>query len=992
MTSTQRFAHHDSTVRRMLQPSWLFFCLLPLLLAAGANAVPLTYNLSGVVLSDGATASGSFSYDAATNTYGNINITTTNNGVRPGATYNSVSSGFAPDSGGVLLVTIAGGSQAGLPGVSLLFSPVLTGVGGKAKLTGEEGDCADAGCTVPTGTIRSFSAGSVSAASSSAPLKWFLSGVKFTDGSSASGSFVFDGGTSTFSNINITGPMALYNTLSGGIPADSTGALFVSSTAANQTGLPGLSMFFTLPTAGGTSAVTGQESTCADPPCSMPTTTTRLINAGTVTTVGLLSISKTHAGAFVQGDVGDTYTVTVSNAPGAAPTSGLVAVIEAPPTGLTVTSMSGVGWTCATLSCTRSDALSAGSSYSPIAVTVNVAQNAPGSLTNQVTVSGGGAASSSASDSTTVVPPSPFLTIAKTHAGNFSQLQVGAQYSITVSNTGVGLAAGLVTMTEAPPTGLTVTSMSGTGWTCNTVTCTRNDALPGGTSYPVITVLVNVSGTAGSPLVNQASISFGGSASASVIDVTNIGPPRPALSVNRKVLNFGISGSLITSPQTVLVTLTTLSNVAWTATSSTSNITATPSSGVGTGTFQVSAVLGVNGTITVAAAGAINSPQVIQVNVTSVVPTVPFGNIDTPINGTANIAGAIPVTGWALDNIEVTRVDIFRERVAGETTTGLAFIGTATFSVDSRPDVAASSPLSPFQYRGGWGYQLLTNALPNAAGSGAPGNGTYVLHAIAFDKAGLNRDLGSKTITVDNADATKPFGTIDTPTQGGTISGTDSVNFGWALTPQPGMIPIDGSSMLVVIDGVFVGHPTYNQPRSDIATLFPGYANSNGAIGFFHVNTTGLANGVHTISWSVFDNLGRGEGLGSRYFNVLNGSGSVGIAAPQDSIEQPAASEGVRVRHGLNRDRSTEPVVKNADGGYSVRMEEVGLIELHLGAAGGNMLIEGEPQALPTGSTLKGGVFYWQPGPGFVGEYTMQFTRPDGTTIPVRVKIVPKRF
>ena len=56
------------------------------------------------------------------------------------------------------------------------------------------------------------------------------------------------------------------------------------------------------------------------------------------------------------------------------------------------------------------------------------------------------------------------------------------------------------------------------------------------------------------------------------------------------------------------------------------------------------------------------------------------------------------------------------------------------------------------------------------------------------------------------------------------------------------------------------------------------------------------------------------------------------------------------------------------------------------------MLVDGEERALPTGSTLKGGVFYWQPGPGFLGEFTMQFQRPDGTKIPVRVTIVPKRY
>ena len=52
----------------------------------------------------------------------------------------------------------------------------------------------------------------------------------------------------------------------------------------------------------------------------------------------------------------------------------------------------------------------------------------------------------------------------------------------------------------------------------------------------------------------------------------------------------------------------------------------------------------------------------------------------------------------------------------------------------------------------------------------------------------------TRTITCDNANAVKPFGAIDTPDQGGTVSGTTYTNFGWALTPQPNMIPTDGSS------------------------------------------------------------------------------------------------------------------------------------------------------------------------------------------------------
>jgi hypothetical protein len=462
------------------------------------------------------------------------------------------------------------------------------------------------------------------------------------------------------------------------------------------------------------------------------------------------------------------------------------------------------------------------------------------------------------------------------------------------------------------------------------------------------------------------------------------------MSLNRTSLNFGANaaGSLITSPQDVTITFNG-GTASWTATSSSSNIVVTPGSGSGNGSIRIGINgPGASGTVTVAAGGVLNSPQAIQVNIATITPSAPFGSFDTPANNATSVVGAIPVTGWALDNVEVTNVDILREPVAGEPTGNLIFVGTAVFVADARPDVQNMFPAYPFSYRAGWGYQMLTNFLPNASGSGASGNGTYKIHAIAHNKAGTQVDLGTKTITVDNAHATKPFGTIDTPGQGGTISGTDSVNFGWALTPQPAMIPFDGSTITVVLDGVLVGHPTYNQYRSDIANLFPGYANSMGAVGFFHINTTTLANGVHTISWNAFDNQGRGEGLGSRYFNVFN-AGSGPSAEPE---EPTAAGSVITLRRGLDANREPELLTPAGNGGYAIEMEELGRLELNAGASKGYLLVNGERTPLPVGSTLKAGVFYWQAGLGFVGDYQLLFERSDGSEVRVGVTIRPKTF
>jgi uncharacterized repeat protein (TIGR01451 family) len=140
--------------------------------------------------------------------------------------------------------------------------------------------------------------------------------------------------------------------------------------------------------------------------------------ATTTVLVPDLTIAKSHAGNFTQGDVGDTYQITVTNS-GNAPTAGTVTVTENLPAFLIVapTAMSGTGWTCApgTLTCTRSDVLANGSSYPPITLTVAVAVNAPPSITNSVTVSGGGetnTANDTATDVTNVNQlPGPPLTM-----------------------------------------------------------------------------------------------------------------------------------------------------------------------------------------------------------------------------------------------------------------------------------------------------------------------------------------------------------------------------------------------------------------------------------------------------------------------------------------------------------------------------------------------------------------------------------------------------
>lgn len=471
-----------------------------------------------------------------------------------------------------------------------------------------------------------------------------------------------------------------------------------------------------------------------------------------------------------------------------------------------------------------------------------------------------------------------------------------------------------------------------------------------------------------------------------------------SLSLNRTQLYYGVAARGRTGAQPVQVTVP--QGVNWVAASNQPHIRVSPTSGFGSGTFDISldpAATGTlaSGTVTVSVPGAGQS-QTVQVSIASVAGRNPEGVVDTPSNGATNLSGAIGVTGWAVDDTEVVNISVWRNPLAGEPVhgNGHVYIGDGVFLDGARPDVANIFPTHPLNTRAGWGMQILTNMLPNTNGQAGTGNGTHTLYVYATDREGNVTLLGSRTISVNNAAATRPFGTIATPRSGEEVSGVVT-NFGWALTPRPATIPTDGSTIWVFVDGRSLGHPTYNQFRQDIATLFPNYNNANGAVGYFHLDTTQLTNGMHSIAWSVTDNQGRIEGIGSRLFWVRNLTTS---DAPQTAPEERAvelksdrvaarSSDGMHVRMGWD----PEARLARLEGDELV-VKQGGRIELHAGDGLEMMTFNGSTE-LPVGSTLDAGsgVFYWQLDPAYTEAYDLAF-HVSGASEPrrVRVRVVTK--
>jgi uncharacterized repeat protein (TIGR01451 family) len=123
-----------------------------------------------------------------------------------------------------------------------------------------------------------------------------------------------------------------------------------------------------------------------------------------LTPVPSLTITSQHTGSFLVGQTNATYTLTIGNAAGSPTLNGPVTVTETLPTGLSLVSMTGqgMGWACNSNTCSNSGSLSGGTSYPQIIVTVNVASNAPASVTNMASASGGGSATAVASDPTAI--------------------------------------------------------------------------------------------------------------------------------------------------------------------------------------------------------------------------------------------------------------------------------------------------------------------------------------------------------------------------------------------------------------------------------------------------------------------------------------------------------------------------------------------------------------------------------------------------------------
>ncbi len=197
-------------------------------------------------------------------------------------------------------------------------------------------------------------------------------------------------------------------------------------------------------------------------------------------------------------------------------TSGVTALLDTLPAGLTFVSATGAGWSCAApgaatvVTCTQPAPI-AGLDSSLVTVTVNVAAAALPSVTNAARVSTPGETVTGDNAGTTGAVPvaaTPDLRLTKAAVGAFG-VGTAASYTLTVQNIGTGATTDTIRVTDSLPASLAFVSATGPSFACTAsagvVSCLRTVPLAAGASA-VVTLAVTPGVTAVPAVSNIARV------------------------------------------------------------------------------------------------------------------------------------------------------------------------------------------------------------------------------------------------------------------------------------------------------------------------------------------------------------------------------------------------------------------------------------------------------------------------------------------------------
>lgn len=417
--------------------------------------------------------------------------------------------------------------------------------------------------------------------------------------------------------------------------------------------------------------------------------------------------------------------------------------------------------------------------------------------------------------SVNVTVGTPDLTVASSHTGNFSQSQTGAIYGLTATNSGNAATSGTVTVVDSLPSGLTATSIGGSGWTCTlgTLTCTRADALAAGSSYPVISLMVNVASNAASSVTNSVQISGGGETNTSNntgTDVTTVGAALPSSTTT-------VSSSSSTVAYGGSVTLT-------------STVSPTPTgSPLGSVSFYSGATL--------LGSGTVNASGVATLAVNTL--STGSNSIQAIYSGNATLAGSTSSTITVTVTADTTTTSMGASpttltygastTLTATVTAGQGGYATGTVSFYNGATLLGSGTLS-----GSGQASLTTTALPVGANSVTAtysGNTNYASSnssavSVTVNQVSTATALGSSvtsavsgasvtfTATVSPVPSGAPLGTV-TFYNGATSLGSGTVNASGQATYTTTALPAGEDT----ITAVYSGNTNYATSTSSATTV-----------------------------------------------------------------------------------------------------------------------------------------------------------------------------
>ena len=134
-----------------------------MLLTGVAQAIPVQWQLN-FQFDDGGSGSGSFYFDADTNSYSGISIVTTAGSLFSGETYNYLMPSLSSESYNLYVVAQDGGDLTGVHGMAINFGNSLASVNYIDSIIGfAESFCVDAICSNNTDVLRNITSGTASA-------------------------------------------------------------------------------------------------------------------------------------------------------------------------------------------------------------------------------------------------------------------------------------------------------------------------------------------------------------------------------------------------------------------------------------------------------------------------------------------------------------------------------------------------------------------------------------------------------------------------------------------------------------------------------------------------------------------------------------------------------------------------------------------------------------------------------------------------------------